>query len=147
MSKTISYRGTLPVGEQDIIRLRTNNGKTGYKITKFQLMSTTPGQNAAEYIGQIFNKDQTGSITDNVNFSDSNLLAVVFMNVDTNPAYVSGSNIIFDNVKTNQDIFVNITDAGGGTVACNYYIELESMALSDLEATHMTLQSIRTISS
>ena len=83
MSKTISYRGTLPVGEQDIIRLRTNNGKTGYKITKFQLMSTTPGQNAAEYIGQIFNKDQTGSITDNVNFSDSNLLAVVFMNVDT----------------------------------------------------------------
>ena len=147
MSKTISYRGTLPVGEQDIIRLRTNNGKTGYKITKFQLMSTTPGQNAAEYIGQIFNKDQTGNITDNVNFSDSNLLAVVFMNVDTNPAYVSGSNIIFDNVKTNQDIFVNITDAGGGTVACNYYIELESMALSDLEATHMTLQSIRTISS
>ena len=38
MSKTISYKGQLPVGEQDRIRLKTNNGKVGYKISKFQLM-------------------------------------------------------------------------------------------------------------
>ena len=147
MSKTISYRGTLPMGEQDIIRLKTNNGKTGYKITKFQLMGTTPGKNAAEYVGQIFNKDQTGNITDVVDLSNTELLAVVFMNIDTNPAYVSGSNIIFDNVKPNQDIFINITDAGGNTVPCNYYIELEVMDLSDVETTMLTLQSLRTIAS
>ena len=147
MSKTISYRGKIPVGEQERIRLKTNTGKTGYKITKFQLISSTPGKNAAEYIGQIYKTDQTGNITDVVDFTNSDLLAVVFMNIDTNPAYVSGSNIIFDNEKFNQDIFINITDASSGTVPCNYYIELETMALSDLESTMLTLKNIRTIAS
>ena len=147
MSKIISFKGKLNIGQQDRIKLSTIKGKKGYKINKFQLIGTTPGKNAAEYIGQIFNKDQTGNITDVVDFSNTELLAVVFMNIDTNPAYVSGSNIIFDNVKTNQDIFINITDAGGNTVPCNYYIELEVMDLSDVETTMLTLQSLRTIAS
>ena len=33
MSKKISYKGTLPIGLEDKISLRTINGKTGYKIT------------------------------------------------------------------------------------------------------------------
>ena len=35
MSKTISFKGQLAMGTQDIINLKTNNGKTGYKVTKF----------------------------------------------------------------------------------------------------------------
>ena len=147
MSKTISYRGTLPPGEQDIIKLQTNTGKTGYKITKFQIISTTPGAANSELIGQIFKKDQTGSVTATVDFSNNNLLAVSY-NMDNQAVSVPYSEtVIFDNQTFNQDIFINITDASGATVPGNYYIELERMALTDLEATFLTLQNIRTITS
>jgi len=53
----------------------------------------------------------------------------------------------FDNEKFNQDIFIYIVDAEGGTEPANYYIELETMSLSDLESTMMTLQSLRTLAS
>jgi len=145
MSKTISYRGTLDMGQQDRIRLSTLNGKTGYKITNFQIIGTTPGQNSPEYIAEIYKTDQTGSIGYDVQFTNSDLLAVAFLNGNTNPAYASNELIIFDNEKINQDIYVSITDATGGTVPCNYYIELETMSLSDIEATMLTLQSIRTV--
>ena len=147
MSKTISYRGTLPPGEQDIIKLQTNTGKTGYKITKFQIISTTPGAANSELIGQIFKKDQTGSVTATVDFSNNNLLAVSY-NMDNQAVSVPYSEtVIFDNQTFNQDIFINITDASGATVPGNYYIELERMTLTDLEATFLTLQNIRTITS
>ena len=148
MSKKLSYRGTLPIGEQDRIRLKTNTGKTGYKITKFEIISTTPGVTTSEFIAQIFKTDQTGSISTTVDFTDSNLLAVAHLeNVNTASAlHSNATTIIFDNAKFNQDIFINITDSSGATVPCNYYIELETMALSDLESTMLTLQSLRSIS-
>ena len=148
MSKIISFRGKLDIGLQDKLNLKTLNGKTGYKITKFQLMSTTPGINKYEYISQIFKTDQTGSIGTTVDFTDNNLLAVAYLKG------TSGANdgafaedIIFDNEKFNQNIFINITDASGGTVACNYYIELETMTLDDIESSMLTLKSLRTIAS
>ena len=146
MSKKISYKGQLPPGEQDRIRLKTINGKTAYKITKFQLISKTPGADAdVAFVGQIFKTDQTGSISASVDFTNAELLGVAFYNAEhtTGRQYET---IIFDNEKFNQDIFINITDADGGTKRCNYYIELESMALSDLESTMLTLQSLRTVS-
>ena len=145
--KTISYKGTIPVGEQDHIRLKTNTGKTGYKITKFQILSNTPGIGHVEFIGQVTKTDQTGSISATVDFTNSDLLAVAYYEDNANAGDGGKDTIIFDNEKFNQDIFINITDATGGTVACNYYIELETMPLSDLEATYMTLQSIRQITS
>ena len=147
MSKIISYKGTLSMGLEERIHLSTLKGKVGYKINKFQLISTTPGVGDYEYVGKI-TKVKDPNIGATIQFTDFDLLAVVFhkgkfsanepANTDT---------IIFDNEKFNQDIFVNITDAGGGTVPCNYYIELETMALSDLESTMLTLKSLRTISS
>jgi len=148
MSKTISYKGKINIGEQQQIRLKTNNGKTGYRITKFQVMSTTPGVGDVEMIGQIFNKDQTGSISATVDFSDSNLMAVSYYREDpNNNSGIFQNFVIFDNTKTNQDIFITMTDAMGATVPGNYYIELEAMTLSDLETTMLTLQSLRTLSS
>ena len=146
MSKTISYKGTLPVGEQDRIRLKTNTGKTGYKVTKFQLISTAPGTANYEYVAKITKTDQTGSITSTINLTDSDLLAVAYHKAASSGDRTAvDDTIIFDNEKVNQDIFINITDASGGTLDCNYYIELETMSLNDIETTQLTLQSIRQV--
>ena len=145
MSKTVSYKGQLPIGEQDRIRLKTINGKTGYKITKFEIFPSqfTVG---VKFLGKVTKTDQTGSITDTVDFTDSDLLAAAYYE-DASGSSGSGNpnKVVFDNEKFNQDIFVNITDAGGGTSPCNYYIELEATTLTDLETTMLTLQSIRQI--
>ena len=146
MSKKLSYRGTLAIGVEDRIRLKTIKGKIGYKITKFQLMNTTPGAADAEFVGKI-TKVKDPNIGPVVNFSDADLLAVVYYQDHVSTAYPSSTEIIFDNEKFNQDIFVNVTDAGSGTTPCNYYIELETMDLSDIEATQITLKSLRTITS
>tara|TARA_Y100001951_G_C11278511_1_gene263636 strand:- start:104 stop:565 length:462 start_codon:yes stop_codon:yes gene_type:complete len=152
MSKTISYRGTIAVGEQERIRLKTINGKRGYKITKFQLMGTKPGDSSGgapgtyEYVAQVFTTDQTGSIGPTVNFTDGDLLAAIYYQDSASAGDNQAETIIFDNMKFNQDIFITLADAAGGTTPANYYIELETMTLSDLEATMITLQSLRTIS-
>ena len=143
MSKTISYRGTLDLGTEDRIRLKTIKGKVGYKITKFQLMSTTPQTGPQELIGKI-TKVTDPNIGAVVNFTDSDIMAVAF-NSTYSSQVINTQTVIFDNEITNQDIFVNITDGAAGTVPCNYYIELETMDLSDLEATQITLKSIRTV--
>jgi hypothetical protein len=149
MSKTLSYRGTLAIGEQDRIRLRTITGKRGYIITKFQIIPVAMGTADYEAVGQIFKKDQTGSITGNMNFTDSDLLAVAYQKSESSSSAgpFGGEVVIFDNEKFNQDIYVTMEDASGGTNPVNYYIELTTKDLSDIEATMLTLQSIRTLTS
>ena len=147
MSRTLSYRGKLDIGTQDRIKLSTINGKTGYKVKKFQIISTTPGAANSELIGQIFKTDQTGSIGTVVDFSDSELIAVSQLHDANSTSYGFTEQFIFDNVKFNQDIYVNITDISGSTVPANYYIELEQMPLSDIEATYLTLRSLKNLAS
>lgn len=146
MSKKISYKGQLPVGEQDKIRLRTLNGKKGYKITKFEIIGSTPGVANGEYIAKIYNTNQTGSITNTINFTESDLLATCFAGSSTNNTQIPPLQVtIFDNKRFNQDIFIYIVDVSGGTVPCNYYIELDVIDLNDLQATQLTLENIRDI--
>jgi hypothetical protein len=149
MSKTISYRGQLPIGVQDRIRLKTINGKIGYKITKLQIIPNSPGDTAnVEGLVKVFKVDQTGNIVANVDFTDSDLLACSFYKSATAADKTATTeNIIFDNEKFNQDIFIYAVDQAGGTVAINYYMELETMNLSDLETTMLTLKSLRTVTS
>ena len=144
MSKRISFKGKLPVGEQDRIKLSTINGKTGYIIKKFQILPVDIGTVSFELIGQIYKTDQTGSVGTAVDFSNADLLASSVL-IGKSSENLQNIVTIFDNEKINQDIFVNITDASGGTNPCNYYIELEAMSLTDLESTMLTLQNIRTI--
>jgi hypothetical protein len=143
MNKTIAYRGKLDMDTEDRIKLSTLNGKTGYKIKKFKIMSTTPGTGNKELVGKITSKTDD-NIGPAVDFSDSELLAVAYL-ADRTTNESSFETIIFDNKKFNQDIFVAVSDATSNTVPVNYYIELETMPLTDLEATFLTLQNIKTI--
>jgi hypothetical protein len=148
MNKKISFKGQLPIGEQDRIRLKTIKGKVGYKITKFQIINQTPGtSNNTSLVTKIYTKDQTGSITSTIDFTESDLIATAFLTQSSASNTLNFETVIFDNAVTNQDIFIYATDVGGGTDPCNYYIEFETMELSDIETTQLTLKSIRNITS
>jgi len=144
MSKKISYTGQLDMGLEQKINLKTMNGKIGYRITKFKIISAQPGDNY-EYVAKIFSKSQVGSISATINFTEGELLAVSYLKEGSGTNQGVNDIIIFDNRITNQNMFITIQDASGNTIACNYYIELEAMAINDAEATMLTLQSIKTI--
>ena len=144
MSTFVTYKGQLNVGEQEKINLSTNDGLTGYRINKFQIISAAPGTGNHEYVGQIFLTDQTGSISAEVDFSNADLLGVAYYTDNSSSAgNPPGAIIIFDKETFNQNIFVNITDATGNTIACNYYIELEKFAIDINTSTFHTLKNIR----
>ena len=54
--KTISFRGKLNIDVPRRLKLSTIKGKIGYKITKFQIISTEPGQHDFELISKIYNR-------------------------------------------------------------------------------------------
>ena len=144
MSKTISYRGQLDDGLEDKINLSTIKGKVGYKITKFQIMNYAPGYDNYETTVKIYTKSQLGSISEDVNFTESDMLAVAYIEDENGPQNPMSEVVIFDNMPFNQNIFVS-AKSRTGTNPVNYYIELETMSLSDIEATMLTLKSIKNI--
>ena len=146
MSKKLSYKGQLPIDTEERISLATLNGKTGYRIKKFEIISSTPGVGDVEIVAKVM-KDKDPNIGPTVNLTDSNYLAVIFYQDGASQVYPSQTELIFDNETFNQDIYINISSPNGSTIPFNYYLELESMALSDLEATMLTLKNIRTITS
>ena len=143
MGRIISFRGQLAMGVEEMIPLSTIKGLVGYKVKKFQIMSSTPGTPSVEYIAQIYKTSETSNINTTPNFSNNRLLAVVYYQDEASTHNPSSQDVIFDNEKFNQDIFINITDAGGGTTPCNYYIELEQMSLDLNEQTVATLKDVR----
>jgi len=152
MSKKISYRGQLPMGTQERIKLSTKNGKTGYTINRFDIIPNNPGvagsSNNVNIVAKIFTKTQEGAVSAIVDFTDSELIAVNYYENDQSVALSDGgARIIFDMKVFNQDIFITMEDSTGKTVPCNYYIELKTMELSDIQSTQLTLKSIRTITS
>jgi len=142
--KTISYRGILADGGIDTLSLHTIKGKIGYRIVKFKIMTNSISAASVEHTVQIFKVPQT-TATQVIDFSNSTLLAaaVTMSRVDAFNAPLT-SEVIFDNEIFNQDIYVTHKD-NQSSEACNYYIELEQIALNDLEATMATLKDIRAI--
>ena len=67
-----TFRGLLTDGAQDTIVLHTNDGSTGYRIVKFQIMPKLPGSVAAEHVVQIWKIAQSSVPTSDppVDFSD-----------------------------------------------------------------------------
>jgi hypothetical protein len=147
MSKKISFKGKLNIGTQDRLKLSTIKGKIGYKINKLQIISTTPGTVSEEIIVKIYKSDQGTSISPTVDLSDSDILAAVYYTNRTDTLLTGENAIIMDNEVFNQDIYVTADSANSSTVPTSYYIELESMSLSDIESTQLTLKNLRTIAS
>ena len=145
MSKKISFKGTLPMGLEEKLSLSTIKGKIGYRIVKFQVISTAPGAGNYELVGKARNKPDP-NIDATIEFSDTSILAAaIYQDGASNVNFADM--FIFDNEIFNQDIFITLADAAGNTTPGNYYIELEVMSLSDVEATMLTLKSIKTIKS
>jgi len=139
-----TFRGLLADGGQDQIRLQTIKGKVGYRIVKMAIIGNEPGAKSQESLVKIFKTNQT-TLTDLVDFSDGDLLAVAYWSIHPDPQYGEGLTgpIIFDTEIFNQDIYVSHTDVNTGE-SCNYYIELEVVDLSDMGAEYTTLKDIRT---
>jgi hypothetical protein len=143
MSKIKSFKGKIADNGQDKITLHTNDGATGYRIIKFQVMTEEPyGGGSAEHLMKVY-KIKQASVTATVDFSDNTLVGAAIINNSTS-GYQNASNpvIIFDHEVFNQDIYITHTD-NQGSQACNYYLELEVMKLDLTQNTMATLKDVR----
>jgi len=138
-----TYRGQLANRTQDTIVLHTNDGSTGYKIVKFQVIPKDPGDASLDLIVKIWKVEQTLPITATatIDFSDNTLLAVAHFSANTT-YFNQDITIIFDNEIFNQDIYVTLTD-NDGSDSCNYYLELEQVKLDINANTVATLKDMR----
>jgi len=141
-----TFRGLIADAGQDTISLHTNNGSIGYRIKKFQTISTgsVAGGIAGEHYTFIWSVAQAtvSSTTPDIDFNDQRLLAVNWS--PNNVERPFANSIIFDNMVFNQDIYVTHMDING-SASNNYYIELEQMPLDLNENTVATLKDIRNV--
>ena len=148
-----SFKGKIINGGQDKVSLSTNNGSIGYQIKKLQLIPAIPGDTTdTEYVVKVYSIEQTsvptgaGGDKATVDLADQTLLAVAYYQDGVSVSNNSSIDIIIDNMKFNQDIFITCTNnAAAGTDECNYYIELEQVRLALDENTVATLKDIRNI--
>ena len=124
---------------QDTLVLHTNDGLTGYRIVKFQVVAYVPAGGSPEAVIQIWKEEQT-AISYEIDFSDNRLLGSAFYENNQNVGAEGASVIIFDREIFNQDIYITCASTVG---SMNYYIELEQMDLALDEATVATLKDIR----
>ena len=137
-----SFRGKIDNEAIQTIRLSTNDGLTGYKITKFQLFPDNPGTTDVEHVVKIFSVPQTGTPDNAIDYNNPTLLASGYL-VDSNSVANSTIlNVVFDNVISNQDMFITHKEALDGQPV-NWYIEMEQIRLNLNEATVATLKDMR----
>ena len=136
-----TFRGKIADDGVDTIVLHTNDGSTGYRIKKFQIIQMQPGGQSSQLVCTIWKVDPAAAQTQ-VDFSDNRLLGVAYRSEADAVAVNDGEVIIFDNEIFNQDIYVRATDVAGSQPT-NYYIELEQVKLDLNESTVATLKDIR----
>lgn len=136
-----TFRGILEDGGQDRIRLQTIKGKVGYRIVKLEIIAKDMNEDG-EYVVSVFKTEQT-SIPTTYDFSDNSLLAAAFLRVAKTAPGLNMTTIVFDNEVFNQDIYITNNDVGGASVACNYYLELEVIPLSEQGAEYATIKDLR----
>jgi len=139
-----SFRGEIADAAVDTIVLHTNTGSTGYKITKLQLFPHKFGTEDQKSTVTIFTVPQT-TPSNQVNFSDNTLLAAAVLSTDNSENNPLNSNVVFDNMTFNQDIYVCHENVHSDAKPVNYYIELEQIKLALDENTVATLKDIRNI--
>ena len=139
-----SFRGEIADAAVDTIVLHTNTGSTGYKITKLQLFPHKFGTEDQKSTVTIFSVPQT-TPSNQVDFSDNTLLAAAVLSTDNSENNPLNSNVVFDNMTFNQDIYVCHENVHSDAKPVNYYIEMEQVKLSLDESTVATLKDIRNI--
>ncbi len=135
-----TFRGVLPDDSQNRIRLSTKKGKVGYRIVHFMIMPATPMDGSDQQAVVKLYKITQPSNTFTVDFADGNLLAAATQQGNSGNVYQQ--TIMFDKEIFNQDIFITYRDNASGD-AINYYLELETMPLTDNAAAVSTLRDIR----
>jgi hypothetical protein len=136
-----TFKDIILDGAQNKIRLSTKKGKIGYRIVKFTLFPREPGQQNTENTVKIYKVSQT-TLDNAVNFSDGNLLAVAYYQDGTDVNLSGSHHVVFDHEIFNQDIFITHEDTASSE-PINYYLELETVSLSDNAAAVSTLRNIR----
>jgi len=131
----------LASGSQETIALHTNDGTTGYRFHKLEIIPQSPGEDTVEGIVKVYGVPQT-TVDGVINFNDQTLLAVGYVSTTSSGNSVYFDNIIFDNITFNQDIYVTSIDLSN-EIPINYQIQLEQMNLALDEATVATLKDIR----
>ena len=137
-----TFRGKMASGDLEQIRLKTIDGATGYKVSKFQAIGADIfGTSSSELILKIYTKAQTSATAD-IDFSDSALLGVAtYSSHENGHLYPEDQTVIFDNTVFNQDIYVTALCKQGN--AGNFYIELEIVKLRDNENEYIALRDIK----
>jgi len=138
-----SFRGMLADNANETISLHTNNGSTGYRIKKFEIIAQKPGNVHNESVVKIYSIPQA-SVDAFIDFSDNTLLAAGYYRDDASRVYSQSDTVVFDNMTFNQDIYITHVDVEVGE-SINYYIEMEQVKLSLDENTVATLKDIRNI--
>ena len=143
-----TFRGLIADAAQDTIVLHTNDGSTGYRIVKFQIVPNEPGEDQHESTVKIYKVSQT-TFNNTVDFSDNTLLGVAVWNSGNATGGQDALWVplitIFDHEIFNQDIYITHSETDGNN-PINYYIELEQVKLDLSENTVATLKDIRNLS-
>jgi len=137
-----SYKGKLTHGDVETINLHTNDGLTGYKIVKFEMLGVAPGIQANESVIKIFTTPRT-TATGTIDFNDLDLIAAGTLIENGEGRYTVNPTVVFDNEIFNQDIYVTYFDNDGNNGECNFYIELEQMKLSEDQALVSIVKNLR----
>ena len=139
MNKT--FKGRIANTGIETIRLSTNDGLTGYKVVKFQLMPVTPHNTPYENIVQVFTTEP-GSASSTMDFTNPTLLAAGYTTGSSSTSNSEDMLTIFDNMIFNQDIYIT-NSAPDTATEINFYLELEQIKLDLSEATVATLKDMR----
>jgi len=139
--QTHSFRGLLADGGQDRIRIQGSVGSIAWRITKFQIFPSTPGTTSYEHVVKIYREEQD-TVDAAVDFTDTELLGVAFLEGNDNNYYVDGLTVVFDNTLFTRNIYITSKDASTGESA-NYYIELEEVKVSAAGMAQLSVAAAR----
>jgi len=138
-----TFRGLMADSTQDTVVLHTNDGSTGYRIVKFEIMTSAPGTTRTEHIVKIY-KVQQATIDGLIDMSENTLLAAATYAEDSGAYTAAPVIVIFDEEIFNQDIYITHLEVNSSQ-AVNYYIELEQVKLDLGESTVATLKNLKNL--
>ena len=140
-----SFRGLIANNTIDTVSLHTNDGSTGYRIKKFQLMPNQFGASLGELESTVKIFTVEPAAADGViDFSDQHLLGAAIINAEAvADSYPTVLTAVFDLMTFNQDIYITHTNLHADAGPVNYYIELEQIKLNLNENTVATLKDLR----